>query len=47
MTIKEIIEALDGYGIVCVDEELVEERIEELGYDPDADIITDENQTQL
>lgn len=41
MTIKELIEELDGYGIVCSDDELIEERIRELGYDPDSELPTD------
>jgi len=33
MNIKEILEALDGYGLVLTDDDLIDERLEELGID--------------
>tara|TARA_B100001057_G_C22511269_1_gene817990 strand:- start:173 stop:292 length:120 start_codon:yes stop_codon:yes gene_type:complete len=33
MTLKEILEALDGYGLILTDDELIEERLKELGID--------------
>jgi hypothetical protein len=34
MTVQEMIEALDGYGLTITDDDLIEERIRELGAAP-------------
>lgn len=38
MDIKDLLDALDGYGLVLTDDELIEERLKEIEIDPNAQI---------